>query len=94
MTYKITGGEAVRLAVRDGLTLRTEAGEVGIAEARSEIAQSGEASVWVQVTPDGWWDGQRCRCAAGYSVEHYFTLAGDYLGPDCDGVEPTWTDAT
>lgn len=34
------------------------------------------------------WDGE----ADGYNISDYFR-AGRYLGPDCDGVEPTWQDA-
>jgi hypothetical protein len=38
-----------------------------------------------------WVDGKTIlRDTDGYSVFAYFTADGEYLGPDCDGVEPTF----
>lgn len=90
--YKITGSDAVRIAVRDGLTIRSARGDVDSARARSMIAYVGTESVWVSVTPRGWWDGQRVSDVAGYNVGDYFNASGMYLGPDDDGIEPTWDD--
>ena len=37
----------------------------------------------------GWSDGQEHD---QYSVEYYFGVGtGQYLGPDCDGIEPLFT---
>lgn len=35
-------------------------------------------------------DGKFVDYLEGYNVEDYFTAEGDYLGPDCDGVEPVF----
>lgn len=92
--YTITGADAIRLAARDGLTIHSTRGDVDAAEAGSMIRFDGAESVWVAVTPDGWWDGGRVASTPdGYRVDDYFTSSGMYLGPDDDGIEPTWDDA-
>ena len=48
---------------------------------------------FVLVTADGWWSGRRVSELYGYTVEAYFNTSGMYLGPDDDGIEPTWDDA-
>lgn len=93
-SFKIEGKDAVRLAVRDRLAIsqRTSSGIVPISwqDARGEDP----ASVYVIVQQDGWWDGtQRVSDIRGYSVHDYFDSDGMYLGPDDDGVEPTWNNA-
>ena len=75
MTYKISGEHAVRLAERDGVTLK-----------------QGECGQFIEVEPLGW-VGMGDQNADCYHVEDYFS-GGQYLGPDCDGTEPTWIDAT
>jgi hypothetical protein len=80
-TFTITGSDAKHLAERDSLTLL-----------------SNEDGNYVVVTARGWWDGQRVSAASGdivlgYNVSDYFTSSGMYLGPDDDGIEPTWDDA-
>jgi hypothetical protein len=97
-TYKITGSDAVRLAQRDNLSLFCEenpiatAGPVGAHEA-AQIARQDPDLVFVKVTPDGWWHGRRLSSVEGYNVGDYFTSSGMFLGPDDDGIEPTWNDA-
>ena len=78
-TYKITGAEAIRIAERDGVTLHRYA-----------------SLIFCIVQPFGWTGD-----AAGKNVNDYFpgNLGGEansgakYLGPDEDGIEPTWRDA-
>lgn len=96
---KITGLQAVRIAERDGVTLRTCAHSTDerltLIEARSWCACD-QSLVYCIVQPVGW-TGE----AGGRNVMDYFRGALDgaamsgatYLGPDCDGVEPTWQDA-
>jgi hypothetical protein len=97
-SYKITGSDAIRFAERDSLTIRchnspvSDAGIVTPGEAR-QIAREDAGLVYVEVTPRGWWTGQRVSEMAGYNVSDYFTSSGMYLGPDDEGVEPTWDDA-
>ena len=81
-TFTITGSDAKRLAERDSLTLLPN-----------------EDGHYVVVTARGWWDGQRVSTPSGdsvlgYNVSDYFTSSGMYLGPDDDGIEPTWGDAS
>ena len=79
-TYKITGQHASRIASRDGVTLHTDT----------------DGSYCI-VRPVGWIGGD----AEGRNVLDYFRgslgglalSASTYLGPDDDGVEPTWEDA-
>ncbi len=96
-SYRITGDEAVRLAERDGLTLRkyndpTEDARSGLTpdEARDVIREDPHL-IYVDVVPMGW-TGE----AIGYNVSDYFRTVGvrqEYQGPDDDGIEPTWADA-
>lgn len=97
--YKITGHDAIRLAERDQLTIYCYAnpiddgGQVTVGVAR-QIAKEDPSLVYVFVAPRGWWDGQRISEApTGYAVENYFNSHGMYLGPDDDGIEPTWDNA-
>lgn len=102
-TYKITGNDAVRLAQRDGLTLRCRANpvapedrEVTVSEAK-DILREDPSLIYVSVTPNGWCCGSQPwpdTAADGYAVSDYFTSSGIYLGPDDDGVEPCWNDAS
>lgn len=98
-TYQITGQDAIRLAIRDNLTLKCYAnpiddGGVVTPEVGLQIAKEDPNLVYVEVTQDGWWDGRRVSSVDdGYNVGDYFTSSGMYLGPDSEGVEPTWNDA-
>ena len=99
VSYKITGSDAVRLAERDNLTIYChanpveEAGVVTVGDALG-IVREDPNLVYVLVTPRGWWDGQRVSEAPeGYNVHDYWTEDGMYLGPDDDGIEPTFDDA-
>ena len=99
-TYKITGYDAIRLAERDNLTLFCHAnpiddGGVVTPNIARQVAREDAGLVYVMVTPRGWWDGQRVSEAPGYNVSDYFTPGSPaiYLGPDDDGIEPTWDDA-
>jgi hypothetical protein len=78
-TYKITGNDARRLAQRENLTVLNNDG-----------------TPYVTVAPTGWRDGKGNHCEAeGRTVESYFSsYNGEYFGPDCDGVEPCWSDAS
>lgn len=97
-SFKITGSDAVRLAERDRLEIfchanpQDDGGKVTIGEARG-IVREDPSLVYVLVHKDGWWDGQRVSEMRGYDVHDYFSPDGMYLGPDDDGVEPTWIDA-
>lgn len=98
-SYKITGHDAIRLAERDNLTIRCYAnpiddGGVVTPDVARQIAREDAGLVYVIVTPSGWWTGnQRVSEMSGYNVSDYVTSSGMYLGPDDDGVEPTWDDA-
>lgn len=100
LTARITGHDAIRIAERDGVTLHKSAdpiewyGIVDIALAR-DIAKIDASLIYCIVQPVGWvGDG------TGHNVTDYFRGCLDghamsgatYLGPDEDGVEPTWTD--
>jgi hypothetical protein len=93
--YRITGQDAIRLAIRDNLTLKKFAGPidgartVSVSEAH-EIARQDPGLVYVDVQVSGWTGD-----ATGYNVCDYFQpgdCGGSYNGPDEDGVEPIWTD--
>jgi hypothetical protein len=101
-TWKIEGNAAIRIAERDGVTLHKYADPrevyrkgVSVSEAR-DIAKEDADLIYCLVQPTGWTGD-----AAGYNVADYFrgSLNGmarsgtKYLGPDADGVEPTWSDA-
>lgn len=91
-TYTIKGRHAIRLAERDGLTLRKYAdpidwARVVTADEARDIASQDAGLIYVTVTQVGWTGD-----AIGYNISDYF-LAGRYAGPDCDKVEPTWADA-
>lgn len=79
-TYKITGSDAVRLAQRENLTL----------------VNDGESAPHVIVTPAGWRNSHGNHCDSdGRTVEAYFnSYTSEYLGPDDEGVEPCWNDAS
>ena len=65
------------------------------------LAQRENLTVWerdgipyVTVVPTGWRDARGNHCDSGSrTVESYF-ISGEYLGPDDDGVEPCWNDAS
>ena len=101
-TWKIEGNEAIRIALRDGVTLHKYADPtegyrtgVSVAEAR-DIAKEDANLIYCIVQPTGWTGD-----AAGYNVADYFTgslngtarSGAKYLGPDAEGIEPTWSDA-
>ena len=99
-TYKITGSDAIRLAERDNLTVHCYAnpicngGPVTVGVAR-QIAKDDPGLIHVMVVPTGWRNAQGNHCDdEGRTVEVYFTSSGEYLGPDDDGVEPCWNDAS
>ena len=100
--WVITGQHAIRIAERDGVTLKkyndpieAHRDEVPIKEAK-EIAEQDADLIYCVVVPTGW-----TGPAEGYRVEDYFpgSLGGAarsgarYAGPDEDGIEPTWSDA-
>lgn len=98
-TYKITGSDAVRIAERDNLQLRCyanpidEGGPISVDLGR-QILKDDPSLLYIIVTPDGWWDGQRVsEMPPEYNAGDYFTSNGMYLGPDDSGVEPTWNNA-
>ena len=78
-TYSITGADALRLAQRENLRVRYSDG-----------------TPFVIVTPTGWRDKSGNHCGdEGRTVEAYFNAyTSEYLGPDDDGVEPCWNDAS
>ena len=101
-TWKIEGNEAIRIAERDRVTLHKYADPtdgyrkgVSVSEAR-DIAKEDANLIYCIVQPTGWTGD-----ATGYNVADYFPGSLDgtarsgakYLGPDADGVEPTWSDA-
>ena len=96
--YKITGSDAIRLAERDGLTIRCYAnpiddGGIVTPEVARQILKENALLVYVKVSARGWWQGRRVSSVDGCNVGDYFTSSGMYLGPDDEGVEPTWDDA-
>lgn len=102
-TYKITGRDAVRLAERDRLTIYCYTNPIedgGVVEAgvARQIVRDDPALVYVTVSPVGWWDGSNMSYNARIIFDHlavgdFFTPDGHYMGPDEDGIEPTWEDA-
>lgn len=78
--YSINGSDAVRLSKRENLRVRN--------------AEDGVP--YVIVTPTGWMDSKGNHCDGECrTVEAYFNrYTGGYLGPDCEGVEPCWNDAS
>ena len=65
---------------------------LGVAQ---QIAKDDPSLIYVTVVPAGWRNAQgNHRDDEGRTVEGYFTSLGMYLGPDCDGVEPCWNDAS
>lgn len=97
--YRITGSDALRIAALDNLTIYTDsrlangAETVSAHEAR-EILRDNPESVWVSVTPRGWRDRNGgCPAPDGYTAADYWTADGMYLGPDDDGIEPSFDDA-
>lgn len=91
--YTISGSEAIRLAERDGLTLRKYADPVegerdGLTPGEAlAVVREDSSLIYVIARPTGWTGD-----AAGHNVSDYFR-DGKYLGADCDGIEPTWEDA-
>lgn len=78
--YSITGSDATRLAARENLRVR----------------EDGDGKPFVIVTPTGWRNSAGNHCdGEGRTVEAYFNAyTGDYFGPDAEGVEPCWNDAS
>ena len=101
-TWKIEGSEAIRIAERDGVTLHKYADPtegyrqgVSVAEAR-EIARQDASLIYCLVQPTGWTgDATGCDVADYFrgSLDGMARSGAQYLGPDADGVEPTWSDA-
>lgn len=95
---RITGNESIRIAERDGLTIRCHANPVdggGIvsAEEARRIAKEDPGLLWVEVSPVGWVNAAGHPCdPEGRTVAPYFGRNGEYLGPDADGIEPRWQD--
>ncbi len=103
-TWKIHGREAIRIAERDGVTLHKYADPiegyragVSVAEAR-EIAKEDAGLIYCIVQPVGWVGGDAAeRNVADYfpgSLDGLARSSAKYLGPDDDGIEPTWSDAS
>lgn len=97
-TYEITGQDAIRLSKRDNLTIRVHTtpsypNPVVSWQEAVQIAKDDPELVFVRVTHAGWWGGSRLSELNGYNVVHHFDQDGTYLGPDADGIEPTWNDA-
>lgn len=96
-TYTLTGNDAIRLADDNTFTLRKYADpidgarNVTIEEAR-EIAKEDASLIYANVFPSGW--NAEPNQTAGYHFGDYFDVRGKYIGPDDDGVEPTFDDAT
>ena len=92
-TYTITGADAIRVAARDGVTIRkhadpTEGARDGLTiEEAAEIAAQDQSLIFVTVELAGWAGDD-----TGLHVGDYFR-DGKYLGPDPDGTEPIWKDA-
>ncbi len=98
-TWKIEGIEAIRIAERDGVTLQKYADPVegyrnvvSVSEA-NEIAKTDPNLIYCIVQPSGWTANAEGRNVADYfrgSLNGEARSGATYLGPDCDGVEPTW----
>ncbi len=94
--YKITGCDALRIAQRDGVTLRCHANPLDSGGAVSvalglQIMKDDPSLLFIYVQPDGWvFPEGTCHNMLGYCVDTYFTASGMYLGPDDEDVEPRW----
>jgi len=89
--HKITGLEAIRLAERDGLTLRQfsysaeDDGVLPPSVAGQMPREEAQRLIYAYATPAGWRDSAGNLCESeGRTVEAYFRN-GEYLGPDDDG---------
>lgn len=100
-TWKIEGTEAIRIAERDSVTLHKCADPtdgyrvVTIDEAR-QIAKEDASLIYCVVEPTGWTGDATGHNAADYfpgSLDGTARSGAKYLGPDQNGVEPTWCDA-
>lgn len=98
MPYTINGRDALRLAERDGLTIHIRTNpkypESTVNwQTAVQIARDDSGLVFVRVEAHGWWDRKWLPSIDGYNVGDFFVADGTYLGPDADGVEPSWRDA-
>ncbi len=98
-TYSITGADALRLAQRENLTIHCYANPIddggivtlGVAQ---QIAKDDPSLIYAMVVPAGWRNAAGNHCdSEGRTVEAYFR-GSEYLGPDDEGVEPCWSDAS
>lgn len=103
--YRITGRDAIRIAQRENLTLYCYAnpiddgGEVTV-ELAIQIAKDDKSLIYADVVPNGGWrdSGGNYVDSEGRNVGDYFrplSYGGkvEYLGPDDDGVEPSFNNA-
>jgi hypothetical protein len=95
IAYQIYGHHAIRIAERDGVVLRAytqpELGNqifLSLDQARQAVADN-VRTVFCEVVPIGWSNGM----PSGRNVDDYFRH-GQYLGPDEDGIEPRWAEAS
>ena len=104
-TYRITGQDAIRIAQRENLTLQCfanpldDGGEVNLGVA-IQIAKEDASLIYADVVANGGWRGSDGNYvdSEGRNVGDYFRPlnAGgpaEYLGPDDDGVEPSFDNA-
>lgn len=99
-THTITGHDAIRLAERDGLTLRCYGnpiepeGGIVTPQVGRMIAREDAGLLYVTVRHHGdWWLGDRFGAYPGDVGEWFNSINGEYLGPDDGGIEPRWNDA-
>jgi len=99
LIYIITGHDAIRLSDRESLQIRCyahpldEGGQIHLGLAR-QIVREDPGLVYVEVVPSGWRDRRGNYVdAAGRNVCDYFR-GETYFGPDDDGIEPGFNDAT
>lgn len=96
LTLTLTGTEAIRLAEENSFTLRKYADPIDGArdvtmDEAIKIAKEDASLIYAIVAPTGW--NAEPDQTAGYHYGDYLDVFGQYLGPDDDGVEPTFEDA-
>lgn len=95
-TYTITGRDAIRIALRDKLTLRkyadpTEGARERVSPDEAErIAEEDESLIYVHVEPIGW---NVKPAPEGYHYSDFWARSGRYYGPDSGGIEPVFSEA-
>lgn len=99
-TYKITGYEALRISARENIQIYTYANPIDDGGPISytmavNILKDDPSLIYINVTPNGSWRSNNGNYidGEGRNANEYFQ-SGEWLGPDDDGIEPSFNDAT